>query len=379
MTVPRNAVLVACSFFLVPLGAALGQPRGLGGNPGGLGAASGLLKVDPKVVAVETALLELVNELRQKKNRAPMVMSARLRALMRTESVMAANGDPMAAKIHERIKAQGMAPYGYMVQAAYGSTAQELFTSVKKDKNMTQAMVEEYATAGIGAFWVPAEPPYFQVTVLIAQEPDPMAGKPGLAKSQTDPVMNAAMPSVKQCYDRALERNPNLSGNMMVKIVIGAGGKVTEAETRQSFGDVELDVCVLTLVRALEFPAPYKDKPVTLHHPFKLTPPQGSRRLGVLSDTQLNGVFSRARPAFRRCYDHRLEEKPKLAGSLTLTLTVLPTGATTQVRISADDIHDEVLTACILELAKELRFPQPKFEGEVDVTYPLSFSPPTKD
>ncbi len=385
MSIPRRLGLVPLLIACALPSSADAQPRGLGGpakglgQPGGLGAGGGLLKVDPKASALENALLQQVNDLRKKKKLPPMAMSARLRTLMRKESAMAAKGDPAAAKIHERIKTQGMAPYGYMVSAVYGTDAAELFKGLKKDKKIVEAMLKEYVSAGIGALWVPDEPPYYQVTVLFAQEPDPMAGKSGLTKAQTDPVMRAATPRFKGCYDQALKRNPNIGGSMLVKIVIGAGGKVSQSVVLQSLKDVDLDVCLTTVARGLTFPAPYKGKPVTLNHPFAFAPPQGGRRLGKLSDGQLNGVFSRARSSFRRCYDDRLVKKPKIGGEIILALTVLPSGDTKNVRLSEDEIGDLPLAKCILSLAQELRFPRPKFNGEVDVTYPLSFAPPKNE
>ena len=225
---------------------------------------------------------------------------------------------------------------------------------------------------------MPAEKPYFQVAVMLTRSPDPMAGKPGLAREQTDSIMQRNMFRFKQCYDYALEEDPNLKGQIVLKVVIGPAGSVSEASLLRKMGNGTFDTCALTVARSLQFPKPYKGKPVTLNHPMAFSPAHGTRRRGKLTRTQIDGAFSRARYDFKRCYESRLKAKPQLHGKIVIAFTVRPDGGVTKVRLTEDQPADLTLSNCVLKRAKELRFPRPEHGGEVDLEYPLNFEPPAK-
>ena len=58
------------------------------------------------------------------------------------------------------------------------------------------------------------------------------------------------------CYEAQLQKNPNLQGLVVLKIVIDAGGKVTTATS--SGVSKEIEACVTNRVRTWEFPKPQK-------------------------------------------------------------------------------------------------------------------------
>ena len=365
----RGCCLVGALILSALPGESAARPQGLGG---------GLATLNPKAMAVESDLLNAVNALRRKSKQQPLAMEMRLRLFARKEAEGAARGDPTAGAVHDRVKQQGMAPYGYFLQSVYGTSAADLLKRLRADAATRAALVDSYAKAGIGAFYVPADPPYFQVLLLLAAEPDPMAGKPGLSTEQTNPVIQRAMPAISRCYDRALERNPNLRGKVLFSIVIGGDGRATETTLLNSLGEADLDVCMLQVVRGLQFPKPYKGKAVTLNHPIQLQPPQGDKVVGKLTAAQIRATFDRATFELTQCYEGRLAERPRLAGKMVLALTVLATGEVTRVRFTEDALGDGPLAQCILAVATALRFPRPSYGGEVDVTYPLNFEPPKK-
>ena len=341
----------------------------------GLGLPGGLHKTDPKVMAFEAELLNKINVLRQKKKLAALKMDSRVRGFARREAELAATGDPTAKSIKDRIKGRGLAPYGFQMQYAFGATSARVLKDLQKNRAMEQALIGEFVRVGIGAFWVPIEEPYFQVLVLLPRDPDPMAGEPGLSPAQTNKVMHAAMPRIKKCFDKALKSNPNLRGEVLLQLVIGKAGTVESVKEIKGLGAPAFDVCAMEIVKGLQFPKPYKGKPVTLNHPMRFSPPQGDRRLGKLTTTQIKGTFSRVSIRFRKCYDERVKKKPELKGTIELALTVRRDGGLKDLRVISDDIEDEPLNACVLKVARELHFPRPKHDGEVDLTYPLRFDP----
>jgi len=357
-----------CTILL--LAAVLGAPQGLP-LTGGLRKAA-----DPKVVAFELAVHNALNETRAKAAQTTLTLDERLRAFARAEAELAATGNPSAATVGERIKQHVLAPYGHYLQFSFGVDATKLVADLIKDKAVRANLTGDFAKAGIGAFFVPADKPYYQVALLLVREPDPMAGKPGLSPTQTDPVMSTAMPAFAACYDGALKEDPNLRGDVVLQVVIGAGGKVDAAKWLKAIGRPAFDDCGLGVGRGLVFPAPYKGKPVTLNHPMRFTPPQGNKRVGRLTPAQLSSGFTRAQGDFKACYDERVKMKPTLGGTLTLALRISADGAVDAVDVLQDELADGDLAACVVARARSLRFAVPEFAAPLDVTYPLRFEPP---
>jgi outer membrane biosynthesis protein TonB len=63
--------------------------------------------------------------------------------------------------------------------------------------------------------------------------------------------------AIKACYDRALKRNPNLSGKISIRWTITPAGTVTGVEVDQdNMGDSEVTACMKTLISHWRFPAP---------------------------------------------------------------------------------------------------------------------------
>ena len=46
-----------------------------------------------------------------------------------------------------------------------------------------------------------------------------------------------------------------------------------------------------------------------------------------------------------------------------------------KVQILHDELGHGALAQCVVQRAQRLRFPRPKLGGEVDVTFPIHFSP----
>jgi outer membrane biosynthesis protein TonB len=69
--------------------------------------------------------------------------------------------------------------------------------------------------------------------------------------------VRARIGAVKACYERALKRNPNLSGKVKVRWTITPAGTVSGIEIDEdSLGDAEVSSCIKGLVARWRFPAP---------------------------------------------------------------------------------------------------------------------------
>ncbi len=80
----------------------------------------------------------------------------------------------------------------------------------------------------------------------------------------------------------------------------------------------------------------------------------------------------------RSVYQQQIQLKPGLMGSLTLQLTISPSGAITKVEELAAQINDDDFKKSAVEEAYKWRFPEAS-SGLVSVHYPLLFVPPGMD
>jgi TonB family protein len=80
--------------------------------------------------------------------------------------------------------------------------------------------------------------------------------------------VKARIGAIKACYERALKRNPNLSGKVVVHWTITAAGTVSGVDIEQdSIGDSEVASCIKQLVARWRFPAP-SGGAVEVSYPF---------------------------------------------------------------------------------------------------------------
>jgi outer membrane biosynthesis protein TonB len=79
---------------------------------------------------------------------------------------------------------------------------------------------------------------------------------------ELDPAMVAKevrtrLGAIKACYERALKRNPNLSGKIIIHWTITQAGTVSGVDVEQdTLGDAEVASCIKSLVARWRFPAP---------------------------------------------------------------------------------------------------------------------------
>ena len=79
---------------------------------------------------------------------------------------------------------------------------------------------------------------------------------------ELDPAMVAKevrsrLGAIKACYERALKRNPNLSGKVVIHWTITQAGTVSGVDVEQdTLGDAEVASCIKALVARWRFPAP---------------------------------------------------------------------------------------------------------------------------
>ncbi|HEY8925547.1 MAG TPA: AgmX/PglI C-terminal domain-containing protein [Polyangia bacterium] len=94
-----------------------------------------------------------------------------------------------------------------------------------------------------------------KVTGVVKSEAPAVDGEldPGIVAKE----VRSRLGAIKACYERALKRNPNLSGKVVVHWTITAAGTVTGIDVENdTLGDSEVASCIKGLVARWRFPAP---------------------------------------------------------------------------------------------------------------------------
>ncbi|MEM6532732.1 MAG: TonB family protein [Myxococcota bacterium] len=341
----------------------------------GLGPPGGLSDATPEVLALEIGVLADLNA-QFRKGKAALRMDEKLRGFARANAGRAARGELKADAIPGLIESRRLAPFGFYFQFVFGANRRELIAAVRKDRELSRSVAGDFKRVGVGAFYAPAEKPFYQVMLFLAKDIDPRAGQPGLSKAETDPVMETGVERMKsECYDPKLADNPNFKGRALFELVIDGDGGVATQKLLRGLRDELFDGCLLNVVAELRFPKPYKGVPVTLRHPVVFRPPQGDEVIGKLNDGQVRATFAGAALDFRKCYNARTEKLKgrKLKGTILVSVDVTPKGNVSAVDVVENSTRDNPLEDCVVTRIKKLRFPQPKFGGPVTVDFPLDF------
>lgn len=98
----------------------------------------------------------------------------------------------------------------------------------------------------------------------------PLVGSGGMAKEAIAQAVRGARNEVQFCYERELQKSPQLEGKITVKFVIGADGHVKSAidDSDVKFPNAKVTGCLLSVVRKLKFPSPNGGGKVIVRYPF---------------------------------------------------------------------------------------------------------------
>ncbi len=239
-----------------------------------------------------------------------------------------------------------------------------------------------------------AEPPTPTATATAtatAEAPEPLPAIPPVDKvrGRVPPeaiqrVVRAHFGAYRACYEAGLARNPELTGRMTLRFVIGTDGKVSDAREQGDvpdggFPDQEVTACVLAEVGKLTFPAPAGV--IAVSYPIRFSPgdspPPAVQEGGRLEPALIQKRVRESFASFRACYEEGLRRRgaklPELEGKVTVKFVIGIDGKVTSATGSGDLIDKEV-ERCVATEMQKLVFPKPR-GGSVTVSYPLVFSP----
>lgn len=118
-------------------------------------------------------------------------------------------------------------------------------------------------------------PPVAVPTPTAVAPPPP----PTVDRHAVKAAITAAKPGVTDCYQQALARNPELGGILKVQFTVtrqDGTGRIKDAEIAdEGLGNPFFEMCVLTALGEMEYPAPEGEGEVVVTYPFKLQPTEG--------------------------------------------------------------------------------------------------------
>lgn len=95
----------------------------------------------------------------------------------------------------------------------------------------------------------------------------------GISRDEIERVVNAHRNEIQFCYQRELQRNPGLSGKVLLQWSIGEGGKVGVVRKKENTtGSVALENCVRDKLSRWIFPNPPGGTDVTVDWPWTFKP-----------------------------------------------------------------------------------------------------------
>jgi hypothetical protein len=80
---------------------------------------------------------------------------------------------------------------------------------------------------------------------------------------------------MQNCYERALVKNPNLEGKIVLSWDVELNGSVAEVEVESNtLQDPEVTRCLSARPATWKFPKPVDGKPMRVSYPFVFSPAQ---------------------------------------------------------------------------------------------------------
>jgi hypothetical protein len=117
--------------------------------------------------------------------------------------------------------------------------------------------------------WVLFRPSNTRRLELASKAPRAQSGSPVLPTAIYE-TFRAQAPEIRRCYERGLKRDPELSGELSLRLSIDRAGKVEQVGLDEdSLGDATVAACIATAVQRWSFPA---GDPVEVVYPLALTP-----------------------------------------------------------------------------------------------------------
>jgi hypothetical protein len=106
-----------------------------------------------------------------------------------------------------------------------------------------------------------------------AMAPPPRAIVDGaLDRDMVRRIVRAHINEVRECYNAALLKDPQVSGQVEIMLGVAGDGKVERTEPRATTLPTAVGECISAAARGWKFPRPSDGQPVEIVYPFVLEP-----------------------------------------------------------------------------------------------------------
>lgn len=97
----------------------------------------------------------------------------------------------------------------------------------------------------------------------------------GLSAEIIQRVIRQSFPRLRACYQKELAKKPELGGAMVTAFTISPKGTVSQVQVSQSnLQNAELNVCIVDVMRSLQFPPPEGGETIQVRYPLAMSPDQ---------------------------------------------------------------------------------------------------------
>ena len=120
----------------------------------------------------------------------------------------------------------------------------------------------------------------FSVPAFSQEDPKPVPG--GLDKAVIDEQIRQRLPLLRGCYDSEVKKKgKSFAGSVSMRFVIGSDGRVSEVKGEGStLNSPEMEECMVSAIKAIEFPRPAAGGAVEVSYPFAFSPKAEGKESG---------------------------------------------------------------------------------------------------
>ncbi len=101
--------------------------------------------------------------------------------------------------------------------------------------------------------------------------------------------------------------------------------------------------------------------------------PGTTKVVGSCERVTIGNLISKRANEVRHCYEAELTKNPSLAGRVTASFTIGPTGGVESAEIAQSDVGSAKLEECIVGRIRRWKFPEPQGGGSCVINYPWVF------
>jgi hypothetical protein len=223
--------------------------------------------------------------------------------------------------------------------------------------------------------------------------------KGSLTKDQIAQVIAKFMGQIGYCYERQLQKEPTISGEVRVHFMIDKLGKVATASTLSStMKNKTVESCINGVFGRMSFP-PFDHGFVEATYPlvFNLVkkpiieeekivekgipapkPVEASIPQDLPIKNEISKVIQSSMGEFDQCYQQGVKDNPTLRGKVIVWAVIGPKGNVTNVNTKYTTLNYLTTELCLNYQFSRLKFPEASANKVIEVNYPFYFGIPQK-